>query len=78
VAGGIARTITGDPADPTVAAAITWLQARKECSGSTATPPQRDAGVRSALDLLQTAPPAATDRRRPKGVDVVFRRGGTS
>jgi len=78
VAGGIARTITGDPADPTVAAAITWLQARNECTGSTATPPQRDAGVRSALDLLQTAPPAATDRRRPKGVDVVFRRGGTS
>ncbi|MCA2994702.1 S41 family peptidase [Gemmatimonas sp.] len=76
VAGGIARTITGDPADPTVAAAITWLQARNECTGVPAAPQQAD-GARSVLDRLRAAPPAADDRRRPKGPDLVFRRGGT-
>ena len=70
---GIARVITGDASDPTVAAAITWLQGRPECVSGGAAARLPAVGDLLGGPRLQAAPPAADDPRRPKGPGVVFR-----
>ena len=70
---GIARSITGDATDPTVAAAISWLQSRPECaSGGTFNRLPGAADVVPTAPRVELVPALPNGKRRPKGPDAVF------